>query len=794
MAANALEAKINKIRQQNEEIRRRHQEVEEDKKNAAKLNALVQMVPSSDWPERKEPPEFSNPPKAKQKSAKEKHEYTLQSHATGNEGKKIHSFAQGEGPPPDPKYNFLADSEREEPSTEYAKESSGNRFHNKVIRGSFKKKFGGRENHIQKDNKVHKGNYRDESQPGYDAWRAERNRIDEDRISRQRTAEGNWRREWDNDKMHIIDDVTKKTRSTLGDFTKKDHKDSDRRYSNNNEYVTHSKGGNRLYRGSSKNFYGNYDNRSHNAYDQHRNNAAIPIKTSLSPTSEERTVVATDKSIKVTVNQGNTTKRSVMSVKVNSPSIAGTGRVGPRQRTRVTYSHSDVEPSMPESESFRRQKSFEDKSKGPYFNNQKSPNVKRSHSQKKKEGDAKYPYHQRKEIMREDNDANSQQCGEDELKSQTQKTVQKSQSVKSPKPVTENMKSEDLNLNTNSSEKVETQECSNIVSTKPEQEDAIENNEALEICNSDLTNEVEMSETKDEVLDVKNADQNETSEMEVKEASSISLAESTSSNAKNPGDITKDDKELNNRCNENSQLDKFANDTTENSQLEELANDATESSQLEEFANDATETGQLEELAKNSTENTQLEKLANNATESSQPEESANNATENLQICSTSSEVSVPNDTELKVESVPDESNNALDDTVMVEEISSIDDQQSLEQVGEKVVNNDCDNIKDEIIKEERTSSIVDESVSSPKAEAHSVIHTENQVVYNDESVEKETSLPDEKIDGNVGSSEKKLNDTANRGETSPENTLIDSSTKEDKKQVEEVKDIAVEL
>lgn len=71
-----------------------YQEVEEDKKNAAKLNALVQMVPSSDWPERKEPPEFLNPPKAKQKSAKEKHEYTLQVHATGNEGKKIHSFAQ----------------------------------------------------------------------------------------------------------------------------------------------------------------------------------------------------------------------------------------------------------------------------------------------------------------------------------------------------------------------------------------------------------------------------------------------------------------------------------------------------------------------------------------------------------------------------------------------------------------------------------------------------------------------------------------------------------------------------
>lgn len=38
-------------------------------------------------------------------------------------------------------------------------------------------------------------------EPEYDAWRAERNRIDSDRISRQRTAEGHWRREWDNEKL-----------------------------------------------------------------------------------------------------------------------------------------------------------------------------------------------------------------------------------------------------------------------------------------------------------------------------------------------------------------------------------------------------------------------------------------------------------------------------------------------------------------------------------------------------------------------------------------------------------------
>jgi hypothetical protein len=41
----------------------------------------------------------------------------------------------------------------------------------------------------------------DVPQPEYEAWRAERNRIDSDRISRQKTAEGHWRREWDNEKI-----------------------------------------------------------------------------------------------------------------------------------------------------------------------------------------------------------------------------------------------------------------------------------------------------------------------------------------------------------------------------------------------------------------------------------------------------------------------------------------------------------------------------------------------------------------------------------------------------------------
>lgn len=134
---------------------------------------------------------------------------------------------QGQGPPPDPKYNFLADSEREEGNTESIKDNPPNRGQ-KHSRGTFKRKLGGKDGMqrvsevsnklvmpdrvslsitqslLLKDYRTNRGSHRDEYQPEYEAWRAERNRIDEDRISRQRTAEGNWRREWDNDKVRAL--------------------------------------------------------------------------------------------------------------------------------------------------------------------------------------------------------------------------------------------------------------------------------------------------------------------------------------------------------------------------------------------------------------------------------------------------------------------------------------------------------------------------------------------------------------------------------------------------------------
>ncbi|KAI4473659.1 hypothetical protein M0804_015243 [Polistes exclamans] len=395
MAFSELEERISKIRQQNEEIKRRYEEVEEDKKNAAKSNALVQMVPSTVWPERKEPPEYSNPPKVnhKQKSAtKEQSEHVQQHHP--NERRK------GEGPPPDPKYNFLADAEREEYSApNNQRDSTGNKNHNRSTRGNFKKRGMGKEG--PQRGRTYHGTHRDEHKPEYEAWRKERNRIDEDRISRQKTAEGNWRREWDNDKAHLVNEISKgEGKATLGDFSKKDG-----RYSDGSGYASHNRGAyHKSHRGSPRNFHNNSDYSHMDLYD-------MPnfYKTTTPISVDERTVVATDKSIKVTLNQSNLTKGPVMSVKVNSPSIAGTGRVGPRQRTRVTYSsHSDIDTNIYESGSFSRQKSFEDKTKGNHYNNvQRTLSLRKPQSQKKKENGAKSPFSQRKEFKKETSFANS---------------------------------------------------------------------------------------------------------------------------------------------------------------------------------------------------------------------------------------------------------------------------------------------------------------------------------------------------------------------------------------------------
>lgn len=107
-------------------------------------------MPSDDWPERKEPPEFSAPPTKTQKPKilnKELHNDRQPQHYLGIQDRpqrKEHKFSQGNGPPPDPKYNFLADSEREMRLTDDSRlDEDKNRSRVKAARGAPRRRGAG---------------------------------------------------------------------------------------------------------------------------------------------------------------------------------------------------------------------------------------------------------------------------------------------------------------------------------------------------------------------------------------------------------------------------------------------------------------------------------------------------------------------------------------------------------------------------------------------------------------------------------------------------------------------------
>lgn len=86
---------------------------------------------------------------------------------------------------------------------------------------------------------------------------------------------------------------------------------------------------------------------------------------------------------------------------MSPPNIAGTGRVGPRQRPRVTYSSSQSEavdsPNLNESPSIARQRSIDESPRVRTFETNKVSSPKSPHYQRK--SDAKNQYHGKKENL-----------------------------------------------------------------------------------------------------------------------------------------------------------------------------------------------------------------------------------------------------------------------------------------------------------------------------------------------------------------------------------------------------------
>ncbi|XP_071081229.1 uncharacterized protein [Haliotis cracherodii] len=123
-----------------------------------------------------------------------------------------------DGPPPDPSYNFLADRRREGP----AKESNGESPAEKIRKSDTRrhpKNYGGQDfNNVKTQMRTTKERQeRPKSGPPrtkmelamamtgkerrqYLEWKAERDRVDQERMDRQKSTSGEWRRAWDADK------------------------------------------------------------------------------------------------------------------------------------------------------------------------------------------------------------------------------------------------------------------------------------------------------------------------------------------------------------------------------------------------------------------------------------------------------------------------------------------------------------------------------------------------------------------------------------------------------------------
>lgn len=348
----AIDERIERIRKRNEEIQRRYAEVEADKLNAEKLNAAVKFSPAPvknterrNLP-RPQPQPINKNPRFERKVPDKT--YVAKPHA---QGKKFSSFSDADGPPPDPVYTFLSDSSRDVHKGDHFTEEKTTKEHfsNDEFRGS---RGGGRgRGWMRGRGNTNRGARRGagnqptrqspQMQPDYQAWRAEREKIDQDRITRQKTAEGNWRREWDSKKLSQDENEEFHSRPT---FSKKKKRDSE-------EFKIQRTVVNELAVSSPPPKEQEAKSLEKPSIIMSTGKGAslekktVAFKVNDGPSSEtdkvkaeviefeHRSIINFGDSIKVSLSN-----KPIKSVRVNPVNTAGTGRVGPRQKPRLSYS------------------------------------------------------------------------------------------------------------------------------------------------------------------------------------------------------------------------------------------------------------------------------------------------------------------------------------------------------------------------------------------------------------------------------------------------------------------------
>lgn len=111
-----LEARIARIKKRNEEIEKKHREAEADRLMAMKENAMVEIKPpkDEDWPREHKYDKIDFTYDLDADALAELEEKKKEKNAFIQKiAKDYKVFAEGEGPPPDPAYSFLADVERD---------------------------------------------------------------------------------------------------------------------------------------------------------------------------------------------------------------------------------------------------------------------------------------------------------------------------------------------------------------------------------------------------------------------------------------------------------------------------------------------------------------------------------------------------------------------------------------------------------------------------------------------------------------------------------------------------------
>ncbi|XP_056021194.1 coiled-coil domain-containing protein 9-like isoform X10 [Ostrea edulis] len=196
-----LTKKMEEIRKKNEALRKRHEEIEAEKR------AVSGGTKKATSP-RKESKPLPGEETAKE-SADGRKDKPRQHKPAGrgkppNKGPREAPKAQG--PPPDPAYNFLSDRyrhgdrtpEKVDPSRRHPKNYGGEDFGNvkNRMRKEREKQDRGRGGPPRSKMEMAM-NMTGRERREYVEWKAEREKVDQARIDRQKLATGEWKREWD---------------------------------------------------------------------------------------------------------------------------------------------------------------------------------------------------------------------------------------------------------------------------------------------------------------------------------------------------------------------------------------------------------------------------------------------------------------------------------------------------------------------------------------------------------------------------------------------------------------------